>query len=69
MNEDEWARRFVHPYAGLKKAEETHGHLKPTLVRGPSYSTFASPWGGPALEALGMRLGTTLALELRSSGI
>lgn len=44
MNEEEWSRRFVHPYAGIKKAEETHGHLKPTLVRVPSYATFVVPF-------------------------
>ncbi len=33
MNNEEWSRRFVHPYAGIKKAAETHGHLKPTLVK------------------------------------
>lgn len=44
MNEAEWSRRFVHPYAGIKKAEETHGHLKPTLVRVPSYATFVVPF-------------------------
>lgn len=44
MNADEWTREFVHPYAGIKKAAETHGHLKPTLVKVPSYSTFAVPF-------------------------
>lgn len=44
MNEDEWSRRFVHPYAGINKANETHGHLKPTLVRVPSYATFVVPF-------------------------
>ncbi|MCD2514723.1 AAA family ATPase [Massilia sp. G4R7] len=44
MNEAEWSRRFVHPYASIKKAEETHGHLKPTLVRVPSYATFVVPF-------------------------
>lgn len=44
MNEDEWSRRFVHPYAGIKKAEETHGHLKPTLVKVPTYATFVVPF-------------------------
>ena len=44
MNKDEWLRRFVHPYAGIKKAEDTHGHLKPTLVKIPSYATFVVPF-------------------------
>ena len=44
MNEEEWTRRFKHPYAGIKKAEETHGHLKPTLVKIPAYATFVVPF-------------------------
>ena len=44
MNDDEWSRRFVHPYAGIKKAEETHGHLKPTVVKVPPYATFVVPF-------------------------
>jgi hypothetical protein len=44
MNDDEWTRRFVHPYAGIKKADETHGHLKPTLVKIPPYATFVVPF-------------------------
>ncbi|NTX39157.1 AAA family ATPase [Myxococcus sp. CA033] len=44
MNEEEWTRRFVHPYAGIKKADETHGHLKPTLVKIPRYATFVVPF-------------------------
>jgi len=44
MNEEEWTRRFVHPYAGIKKVDDTHGHLKPTLVKIPSYATFAVPF-------------------------
>jgi hypothetical protein len=44
MNGEEWPRRFVHPYPGIKKAEDTHGHLKPTFVKIPSYATFAVPF-------------------------
>ena len=44
MNEEEWSRRFVHPYAGIKKADTTHGHLKPTLVKIPPYATFVVPF-------------------------
>lgn len=44
MNDDEWTRRFVHPYAGIKKAAETHGHLKPTSVKIPPYATFVVPF-------------------------
>lgn len=44
MNATDWTRQFQHPYAGIKKAAETHGHLKPTLVKVPPYSTFAVPF-------------------------
>lgn len=44
MNEAEWTRRFVHPYSGIKKAAETHGHLKPTTVKVPPYATFVVPF-------------------------
>jgi hypothetical protein len=45
MNDEEWSRSFVHPYADIKKASNTHGHLKPTSVKIPAYSTFAVPFG------------------------
>ncbi|MDE0433777.1 MAG: AAA family ATPase [Bryobacterales bacterium] len=44
MNPAAWARLFKHPYAEIKKATETHGHLKPTLVKVPSFATFAVPF-------------------------
>ena len=44
MNSKEWTRRFEHPYAKNKKAAETHGHLKRTLVKVPPFSTFAVPF-------------------------
>ncbi|MBS0160189.1 MAG: AAA family ATPase [Nitrospira sp.] len=44
MSPDEWTRRFKHPYAEIKKAAETHGHLKPTSVKVPPFSTFAVPF-------------------------
>jgi hypothetical protein len=44
MSPEEWTRRFTHPYAGTKKAEETHGHLVPTLVKVPPYATFVVPF-------------------------
>ena len=44
MNPAAWTRSFEHPYAGSKKATETHGHLKPTLVKVPSFATFAVPF-------------------------
>ena len=44
MSPTEWTRRFQHPYADIKKAAETHGHLKPTSVRVPPFATFAVPF-------------------------
>ncbi|MBN2330840.1 MAG: AAA family ATPase [Candidatus Aenigmarchaeota archaeon] len=44
MNSSEWTRRFEHPYAQITKAASTHGHLKPTLVKVPPFSTFAVPF-------------------------
>ncbi|WP_049105279.1 hypothetical protein, partial [Burkholderia cenocepacia] len=66
MNDEEWARRFVHPYAGIKKAEETHGHLKPTLVKIPSYATFVVPFAWmlkSEQETIDARLPTPLPLD------
>lgn len=66
MNEEEWTRRFVHPYAGIKKAEDTHGHLKPTLVKIPSYATFVVPFAWmlkSEQEAIDERLPTPLPLD------
>jgi len=63
MNGDEWTRRFVHPYAGIKKAEETHGHLKATPVKIPPYSTFVVPFAWmlrSEQEAIDERLPTPL---------
>ena len=44
MNSSEWHRRFEHPYQGIKKASETHGHLQPTIYPVPAYSTYAVPF-------------------------
>jgi hypothetical protein len=44
MNASEWVRRFEHPYAGIKKAGDTHGHLKPTSVKVPPFATFVVPF-------------------------
>ncbi len=44
MSPQDWARLFEHPYQNIKKAAETHGHLKPTLVKVPAFSTFAVPF-------------------------
>jgi hypothetical protein len=66
MNNEEWSRRFVHPYAGIKKTEDTHGHLKPTLVKIASYSTFVVPFAWmlrSEQEAIDARLPTPLPLD------
>lgn len=63
MNDEEWSRRFVHPYAGIAKAEDTHGHLKPTLVKIPAYATFVVPFAWmlkSEQEAIDGRLPTPL---------
>lgn len=44
MNDNEWVRRFVHPYKDSEKTAKTHGHLKPTLLKVPPYTTFAVPF-------------------------
>lgn len=44
MNPTAWTRTFEHPYASIKKASETHGHLRPTKVKVPPFSTFAVPF-------------------------
>lgn len=63
MNREDWFRRFVHPYAGIKKAANTHGHLKPTLVKVPAYATFVVPFAWmlrSEQEAIDERLPTPL---------
>src|SRR4051794_22087493 len=37
MSEREWWLYKEHPYAGIKAANATHGHLKRTRVRVPAY--------------------------------
>ena len=44
MNPTGWIRRFKHPYADIKKAAGTHGHLLPTTVEVPPFATFAVPF-------------------------
>jgi hypothetical protein len=44
MNDREWWRVVEHPYQGIKKAQATHGHLQPTRIAVPQYSTFAVPF-------------------------
>jgi hypothetical protein len=44
MNEEPWWRVVQHPYQPIRKAEATHGHLRPTRIEVPPYSTFAVPF-------------------------
>jgi hypothetical protein len=44
MSPEPWTRRFEHPYAGIKKVADTHGHLEPTRVKVPAYATFVVPF-------------------------
>ncbi|MEU1603105.1 ATP-dependent RecD-like DNA helicase [Micromonospora matsumotoense] len=44
MNPAPWVRQFQHPYATLRDTAATHGHLRPTSVKVPEYSTFAVPF-------------------------
>jgi hypothetical protein len=44
MNSEAWTRTIVHPYQSIPKAAETHGHLLPTPVEVPPFSTFAIPF-------------------------
>jgi hypothetical protein len=44
MSAREWTRVLPHPYQELAKARDTHGHLRPTPVKVPPYSTFAVPF-------------------------
>jgi AAA domain len=44
MSAREWTRVISHPYQEGNKTQDTHGHLRPTLVKVPSFSTFAVPF-------------------------
>ena len=44
MNTEEWWREVKHPYQENKKTQMTHGHLRPTKICIPPYSTFAVPF-------------------------
>ena len=44
MNEHDWSRTFKHAYQDIESANETHGHLLPTTVKLPPFSTFAVPF-------------------------
>jgi len=44
MNQKEWWRTMSHPYQDIPKAKDTHGHLRPTKITVPPYSTFAVPF-------------------------
>ncbi|MDP9436653.1 MAG: tyrosine-type recombinase/integrase [Actinomycetota bacterium] len=44
MNAGAWTRTFEHPYANNASTKATHGHLAPTSILVPPYSTFAVPY-------------------------
>ena len=44
MSAREWTRVLQHPYQDSSKAQDTHGHLRPTPVKVPPFSTFAVPF-------------------------
>lgn len=44
MTEREWWRVVEHPYRANKNTQTTHGHLRPTRIRVPEFSTFAVPF-------------------------
>jgi hypothetical protein len=44
MNVRAWRREFEHPYAGNKKATDTHGALKPVTIEVPPFTTFTVPF-------------------------
>jgi AAA domain/UvrD-like helicase C-terminal domain len=44
MNAATRTRLFNHPYSQLSGTRETHGHLRPTRVTVPEFSTFAVPF-------------------------
>jgi hypothetical protein len=44
MSPQEWTREATHPYAAIRAAEATHGHLQPTRIKIPEYATFAVPF-------------------------
>jgi hypothetical protein len=44
MSDREWTRTIKHPYQEGNKTQDTHGHLRPTPVKVPPYSTFAIPF-------------------------
>lgn len=46
----EWWREVKHPYQENKKTQLTHGHLRPTKIRIPPYSTFAVPFNWMLIE-------------------
>jgi ATP-dependent exoDNAse (exonuclease V) alpha subunit len=44
MSAREWIRVIPHPYQEGSKTQDTHGHLRPTPVKVPPFSTFAVPF-------------------------
>jgi hypothetical protein len=63
MNSPEWVREFNHPYRDIPRAKPTHGHLKPTFIKVPPFSTFAVPFNWMLRESQ-ERLDESIAEEL-----
>ncbi len=44
MSARDWTRIISHPYQEGRKTQDTHGHLRPTPVKVPPFTTFAVPF-------------------------
>jgi len=44
MSPHQWVRSVEHPYATIRKTQETHGHLQKTNLPVPAFTTFAVPF-------------------------
>lgn len=53
MNTTEWVRVVDHPYKSIKQAQETPGHLLPTNIKVPPFTTFAVPFNWMLRESQG----------------
>ena len=51
MSMREWTRVLKHPYQEGRKTKDTHGHLLPTPVKVPPFSTFCVPFAWMTRDA------------------
>jgi hypothetical protein len=63
MSDREWWRVAEHPYQRLSATADTHGHLLPTRIEVPSYTTFAIPFNWMLRESQ-QRIDETLTTPL-----